>query len=105
MVSESEVYASTDFFTDVQMEKYGELSINIVSLCAENLLSHPFIVVRRQCQVRILTTNQYILFSIFLNFFMLPQIFIAWVSIYEGKVYVATIFPGTTWLGVTLSLS
>lgn len=40
-----------DFFTDMQMEKYGELSINIVSLCAENLLSHPFIVVRRQCQV------------------------------------------------------
>ncbi|XP_050708852.1 mitochondrial outer membrane protein SLC25A46-like isoform X1 [Eriocheir sinensis] len=38
---------------DVQMEKYGELSINIVSLCAENLLSHPFIVVRRQCQVNI----------------------------------------------------
>lgn len=33
------------------MEKYGELSINLVSLCAENLLSHPFIVVRRQCQV------------------------------------------------------
>ncbi|CAL4061129.1 unnamed protein product, partial [Meganyctiphanes norvegica] len=38
---------------DLQMEKYGELSINLVSLCAENLLSHPFIVIRRQCQVNV----------------------------------------------------
>lgn len=46
---------------DVQMEKYGELSINIVSLCAENLLSHPFIVVRRQCQVNINSYRYHIL--------------------------------------------
>lgn len=46
---------------DVQMEKYGELSINIVSLCAQNLLSHPFIVVRRQCQVDIGSYRYHIL--------------------------------------------
>ncbi|KAG0728418.1 Solute carrier family 25 member 46 [Chionoecetes opilio] len=46
---------------DVQMEKYGELSINIVSLCAENLLSHPFIVVRRQCQVNISSHRYHVL--------------------------------------------
>uniref|UniRef100_A0A0P4W212 Solute carrier family 25 member 46 n=1 Tax=Scylla olivacea TaxID=85551 RepID=A0A0P4W212_SCYOL len=46
---------------DVQMEKYGELSINIVSLCAQNLLSHPFIVVRRQCQVDINSYRYHIL--------------------------------------------
>lgn len=55
-----------DFLADVQMEKYGELSINIVSLCAQNLLSHPFIVVRRQCQVTIFHNNaEYFLLLIF----------------------------------------
>lgn len=47
--------------TDVQMEKYGELSITIVSLCAENLLSHPFIVVRRQCQVNVNSQRYHVL--------------------------------------------
>ncbi|KAK7071696.1 hypothetical protein SK128_026186 [Halocaridina rubra] len=47
--------------TDIQMEKYGELSINLVSLCAENLLSHPFIVVRRQCQVNVNSQRYHVL--------------------------------------------
>ncbi|KAK4308638.1 hypothetical protein Pmani_019674 [Petrolisthes manimaculis] len=46
---------------DMQLEKYGELSINIVSLCAENLLSHPFIVVRRQCQVNVNSQRYHVL--------------------------------------------
>lgn len=46
---------------DIQMEKYGELSINLVSLCAENLLSHPFIVVRRQCQVNVSSQRYHLL--------------------------------------------
>lgn len=33
------------------MKKYIEVSIGIVSLITENLLSHPFVVLRRQCQV------------------------------------------------------
>lgn len=50
-----------DLYKDIQMEKYGEISINIVSLCAENLLSHPFIVVRRQCQVNVNSQRYHIL--------------------------------------------
>ncbi|XP_042229132.1 solute carrier family 25 member 46-like isoform X2 [Homarus americanus] len=46
---------------DIQMEKYGELSINLVSLCAENLLSHPFIVVKRQCQVNVDSQRYHVL--------------------------------------------
>ncbi|XP_068238161.1 mitochondrial outer membrane protein SLC25A46-like isoform X1 [Palaemon carinicauda] len=46
---------------DVQLEKYGELSINLVSLCAENLLSHPFIVIRRQCQVNVNSHRYHVL--------------------------------------------
>ncbi|KAK8747544.1 hypothetical protein OTU49_016443 [Cherax quadricarinatus] len=50
-----------DSYKDIQMEKYGELSINIVSLCSENLLSHPFIVVRRQCQVNVNSQRYHVL--------------------------------------------
>ncbi|RXG73112.1 Solute carrier family 25 member 46 [Armadillidium vulgare] len=36
-----------------QFEKYGEVSITLISVCTENLLSHPFIVLKRQCQVNV----------------------------------------------------
>lgn len=36
---------------DGSTEKYAELSIGLVGLLADNLLSHPFIVLRRVCQV------------------------------------------------------
>lgn len=36
---------------DVSMSRYLSVSVSLVSLITENLLSHPFIVLRRQCQV------------------------------------------------------
>lgn len=33
------------------LQKYLSVSVSLVSLITENLLSHPFIVLRRQCQV------------------------------------------------------
>ncbi|XP_076067839.1 mitochondrial outer membrane protein SLC25A46-like isoform X3 [Oratosquilla oratoria] len=47
--------------SDVPLEKYGEVSINLVSLCADNLLSHPFIVLRRQCQVNVQSRRYHLL--------------------------------------------
>lgn len=36
---------------EVSLSKYLGVSVSLVSLITENLLSHPFIVLRRQCQV------------------------------------------------------
>lgn len=36
---------------EVSMSRYLSVSVSLVSLITENLLSHPFIVLRRQCQV------------------------------------------------------
>lgn len=36
---------------DLSVRKYLAMSVGVVSLITENLLSHPFIVLRRQCQV------------------------------------------------------
>lgn len=36
---------------DVSLRKYLGVSVGLVSLITENLLSHPFVVLRRQCQV------------------------------------------------------
>lgn len=38
-------------FSDISVRKYLCASVGIVSLLTENLLSHPFVVLRRQCQV------------------------------------------------------
>lgn len=39
------------FFTEALINKYVGIGVSWVSLITENLLSHPFIVLRRQCQV------------------------------------------------------
>lgn len=39
------------FSTDFDATEYIGTSIRIASLIAENILSHPFVVLRRQCQV------------------------------------------------------
>lgn len=36
---------------ELSMRKYLGVSVGLVSLITENLLSHPFVVLRRQCQV------------------------------------------------------
>lgn len=36
---------------DVSISRYLSVSVSLVSLITENLLSHPFVVLRRQCQV------------------------------------------------------
>lgn len=36
---------------EVSLRKYLGVSVGLVSLITENLLSHPFVVLRRQCQV------------------------------------------------------
>lgn len=36
---------------DASLSRYLSVSVSLVSLITENLLSHPFIVLRRQCQV------------------------------------------------------
>ncbi|XP_047737405.1 mitochondrial outer membrane protein SLC25A46 [Hyalella azteca] len=41
--------------------RYAELSISIVSLMGENLLSHPFTVLRRVCQVDVSSKRQHLL--------------------------------------------
>lgn len=42
------LYESPD---EISMRKYIAVSVGMVSLITENLLSHPFVVLRRQCQV------------------------------------------------------
>lgn len=44
------VYESPDD-EEVMVRKYLGVSVGLVSLITENLLSHPFVVMRRQCQV------------------------------------------------------
>lgn len=36
---------------EVSLSRYLSVSVSLVSLITENLLSHPFVVLRRQCQV------------------------------------------------------
>lgn len=36
---------------EISLRKYLGASVNIISLITENLLCHPFLVLRRQCQV------------------------------------------------------
>lgn len=36
---------------EISLSRYLSVSVSLVSLITENLLSHPFIVLRRQCQV------------------------------------------------------
>lgn len=36
---------------EVSLSRYLSVSVSLVSLITENLLSHPFLVLRRQCQV------------------------------------------------------
>ncbi|KAF2361278.1 Mitochondrial substrate/solute carrier [Trinorchestia longiramus] len=48
-------------YGDAIAGKYAELSISIVSLMGENLLSHPFIVLRRVCQVDVSSRRFHIL--------------------------------------------
>lgn len=38
-------------FPDIQVKKYVGLGCGLASLITENLLIHPFVVLRRQCQV------------------------------------------------------
>lgn len=42
------LYESPD---EISIRKYIGVSVGMVSLITENLLSHPFVVLRRQCQV------------------------------------------------------
>lgn len=44
------VYESPDD-EEISVRKYLGVSVGLVSLITENLLSHPFVVLRRQCQV------------------------------------------------------
>lgn len=39
------------FFSDITVKRYIGSGVAFVSLITENLLSHPFLVLRRQCQV------------------------------------------------------
>lgn len=45
-----QMYESPDD-EEVSLRKYLGVSVGLVSLITENLLSHPFVVLRRQCQV------------------------------------------------------
>lgn len=44
------IYESPDD-EEISVRKYLGVSVGLVSLITENLLSHPFVVLRRQCQV------------------------------------------------------
>lgn len=45
------IYESPPDDDELQMRRYLGISVGLVSLITENLLSHPFVVLRRQCQV------------------------------------------------------
>lgn len=47
-------------FTDVAVKKYVGLGCGLASLITENLLIHPFIVIRRQCQVNPVATKYHL---------------------------------------------
>ena len=42
-----------DDLGDKETDKYAGLGIGVTGLLAENLLCHPFIILRRQCQVNV----------------------------------------------------
>lgn len=45
--------SNTEEILDTNIRKYIYTGVAAVSLIAENLLSHPFVVLRRQCQASI----------------------------------------------------
>lgn len=45
---------------ELLMRKYLGISVGLVSLITENLLSHPFVVLRRQCQVHHSSTRRHL---------------------------------------------
>lgn len=45
---------------ELVMRKYLGVSVGLVSLITENLLSHPFVVLRRQCQVHHSSSRQHL---------------------------------------------
>jgi hypothetical protein len=44
------------FFTELAVKKYVGIGVGWASLITEHLLSHPFVVLRRQCQVSFIMT-------------------------------------------------
>ena len=40
-----------------QNEKYAGLGIGVTGLIVENVISHPFLVLRRQCQVNMISSR------------------------------------------------
>lgn len=46
---------------DVSLRRYLGVSVGLVSLITENLLSHPFVVLRRQCQVHHSSVKQHLI--------------------------------------------
>lgn len=49
-----------NIFSDVAVKKYVGLGCGLASLITENLLIHPFIVIRRQCQVNPVATKYHL---------------------------------------------
>lgn len=45
---------------ELSLRKYLGVSVGLVSLITENLLSHPFVVLRRQCQVHHSSTRRHL---------------------------------------------
>jgi len=39
-------------FTEAAVKRYVEIAVSIATIITENLLSHPMVVLRRQCQVQ-----------------------------------------------------
>lgn len=54
-----QMYESPDD-EEVSLRKYLGVSVGLVSLITENLLSHPFVVLRRQCQVHHSSTRRHL---------------------------------------------
>jgi hypothetical protein len=53
MISKNIMYSC--LFTDATITKCIGSGVGLASLITENLLSHPFVVLRRQCQVGVLS--------------------------------------------------
>lgn len=45
------VYQDSPESEEIQLRRYLSVSVSMISLIAENIISHPFITLRRQCQV------------------------------------------------------
>lgn len=55
------MYESPEEEEELSLKKYLGGSVGLVSLITENLLSHPFVVLRRQCQVHHNSTRQHLI--------------------------------------------